>query len=262
MVFSLLFSPDISASFHYCQPDFVLPDTLAPPPPPELPGTLSGPSSACTGDLTQYAVDVAVDCYCIWTIDGVPQPESGSPLGVAWLTAGIHQISVQLACQDGEISPPQAMEIAVFDAPAVFLGNDTTIVEGQSLLLDARNPGATYLWSTGETTRMITVSNTGTYMVNVTNLCGTDADTIEVSVIAGIDDEVSPQDCFSVFILQNQIRVMNISKDIIKIQVISADGRIVFEGSPGNEIVLDRRGTYFIKGISKKGICTRKVILP
>ncbi|MFA7298310.1 MAG: T9SS type A sorting domain-containing protein [Candidatus Absconditabacterales bacterium] len=47
-----------------------------------------------------------------------------------------------------------------------------------SLPLDAKNhlPGgfaSTYVWSTGETTRIITVTTPGTYSVTITNACGT-----------------------------------------------------------------------------------------
>lgn len=56
--------------------------------------------------------------------------------------------------------------------PAVNLGVDTTLCDGQVLLLDAQNPGSTYTWSTSATTRTIPVSRPGTYSVQVSNgLC-------------------------------------------------------------------------------------------
>lgn len=64
----------------------------------------------------------------------------------------------------------------------VSLGPDTLrICEGCGPLdLDALNPGATYLWSTGATTRSITVSAPGTYSVTVTGSCGSGTDQIVV----------------------------------------------------------------------------------
>ncbi|MBL8001308.1 MAG: gliding motility-associated C-terminal domain-containing protein, partial [Flavobacteriales bacterium] len=53
--------------------------------------------------------------------------------------------------------------------PTVDLGNDSVLCEGQSIWLDAGNPGATYLWSTGHTTRHLTITSTGTYTVTVNN---------------------------------------------------------------------------------------------
>jgi gliding motility-associated-like protein len=49
----------------------------------------------------------------------------------------------------------------------LFLGNDTTLCTGQQLVLDAGNPGATYLWSTGATTRTIHAAATAGYYVSV-----------------------------------------------------------------------------------------------
>ena len=53
--------------------------------------------------------------------------------------------------------------------PLVFLGNDTTICEGESVILDAGNVGATYVWSNSQvTTQTREVTQAGLYVVNVT----------------------------------------------------------------------------------------------
>ncbi len=53
--------------------------------------------------------------------------------------------------------------------PLVVLGNDTTICEGESLILDAGNPGASYVWSNSQiTTQTRVVTQAGPYVVNVT----------------------------------------------------------------------------------------------
>lgn len=57
--------------------------------------------------------------------------------------------------------------------PVVNLGNDTTICEGTSLLLDAGNPGATYVWSgTNIVTQTLNVTAAGSYIVYATNAGG------------------------------------------------------------------------------------------
>jgi len=53
--------------------------------------------------------------------------------------------------------------------PAVDLGPDTVLCEGQQLRIDAGNPGSTYLWSNGSTSRAIMVRQAGTYTVTVHN---------------------------------------------------------------------------------------------
>jgi gliding motility-associated-like protein len=49
----------------------------------------------------------------------------------------------------------------------VNLGNDTVLCATESVLLDAENPGALYLWTDGSTDQTITVSSTGLYSVYV-----------------------------------------------------------------------------------------------
>jgi hypothetical protein len=57
--------------------------------------------------------------------------------------------------------------------PVVELGNDTTICEGETLLLDAGNPGSVYTWSGSNTyTQTMEVSEEGSYIVYVTDTAG------------------------------------------------------------------------------------------
>ena len=72
--------------------------------------------------------------------------------------------------------------------PVVALGNDTSIIIGQSIVLNAGNGGAAYLWSTGATAQSISVLTSGTYWAQVTNSDGCIAsDTIVVNFIVGIE---------------------------------------------------------------------------
>ncbi|PLX13447.1 MAG: hypothetical protein C0598_03455 [Marinilabiliales bacterium] len=64
----------------------------------------------------------------------------------------------------------------------VDLGPDVALCEGESIVLDAGNPGYEFLWSTGDTTQTITVDTEGEYYVDVTYLGNTESDTIYVSV--------------------------------------------------------------------------------
>jgi hypothetical protein len=66
--------------------------------------------------------------------------------------------------------------------PNVNLGPDVFMCNGQSVTLDAGNPGATYDWSTGATTQTITVSTTGIYWVTVTDANGSGYDEVVVYV--------------------------------------------------------------------------------
>lgn len=75
------------------------------------------------------------------------------------------------------------MQLAVNQAPAVNLGNDTTFCDGYQDTLDAGPGFIAYLWSTGATTQKITVGVSGCYYVIVTDSNGcTATDTICITV--------------------------------------------------------------------------------
>jgi gliding motility-associated-like protein len=79
--------------------------------------------------------------------------------------------------------------VSVKPSPKVFLGNDTLICGGGSLLLNAANPGAAYLWNTGATTQTISVNSAGDYIAIVyANGCkGTDTISVNIFDIASSD---------------------------------------------------------------------------
>ncbi len=78
-----------------------------------------------------------------------------------------------------------AMDTAVvglLTPPMVDLGPDTLLCPGESLVLDAAQPGGTYLWNTGATGPSITVGTPLTAWVQVTGGNGcTSADTVTVN---------------------------------------------------------------------------------
>ena len=82
------------------------------------------------------------------------------------------------------VTTPQQCS-ATFDAvvdlvpyPVVDLGPDTVLCDGDVLVLDAGNPGATYTWSSGQNTRTINVTQAGTYSVEVANGSCTTSDAV------------------------------------------------------------------------------------
>jgi gliding motility-associated-like protein len=69
--------------------------------------------------------------------------------------------------------------LAYSNTLTVALGNDTVACLGSTQLLDAGNPGSTFVWSTGDSTQQIAIAQTGTYNVQVTSAQGCQgADTI------------------------------------------------------------------------------------
>jgi gliding motility-associated-like protein len=79
--------------------------------------------------------------------------------------------------------------VTVLASPAVDLGNDTTILAGESIILDAGEDSLIYEWSTGETTRFIEVDRAGTYGVRVTNEYGCSVED-EITIDVFINTEI------------------------------------------------------------------------
>ena len=71
-----------------------------------------------------------------------------------------------------------------FDAyPEPDLGNDTCICVGQQITFNGNFPG-NYLWNTGSMNPEITVRDSGYYVLEVSNACGSNSDTIFLCVKA------------------------------------------------------------------------------
>lgn len=65
--------------------------------------------------------------------------------------------------------------------PVVNLGNNTVLCNGQSLLLDAGNPGASFTWQNGSTGQTLLATTAGTYHVTATLGNCSHSDTIQIT---------------------------------------------------------------------------------
>jgi gliding motility-associated-like protein len=105
----------------------------------------------------------------LWSTGSVANAITVGTTGTYWVQA-----------TQGLCSVSDTVEVAVQPVPDAQLPADQTLCDGESLVLDAQWPGATYQWSTGATTPSITVTADGTYDV-VVDLNGcTDSDEIDV----------------------------------------------------------------------------------
>lgn len=129
-------------------------------------------------------------CYQICENDNItvngPAGQSGylwsngaTSRGITLTTSGDYSLSATAngACS---LNSP-SFHVDVFDAGNIQLGADTFICQGQTVLLDA-GAYTSFIWQDNSTAQTFTVTDTGTYHVQVTNNAGcTSGDTIHIS---------------------------------------------------------------------------------
>ncbi len=115
------------------------------------------------------------NAQAVWTRNGA-QVDIGATYTIT--QAGTYKATVTNSC--GTVS--DEVIVSTVNSTPVNLGRDTTLCAGNSLQLNATLPGNnTYLWSTGQQTSAITVSQQGTYWVNVSNGACVVSDTINIA---------------------------------------------------------------------------------
>ncbi|MGL4598835.1 MAG: kelch repeat-containing protein [Bacteroidia bacterium] len=114
-----------------------------------------------------------------------------------YMQAGTYTVTLVVSDSTGCVIGADTITqtITVSALPQLELGNDTAFCDNNfSLLLDAENPSASWVWNTGALSQTITVNTTGEYSVIVTdqNNCSR-SDSIAVSIInfSGIGDTIS-----------------------------------------------------------------------
>ncbi len=92
---------------------------------------------------------------------------------------GSYSVQVNL---DGCVSA-DSIAIGIKYIPRLYLGNDTALCDGMTIMLKPflnHAEGAAFLWSTGDSLTAISVTHPGDYSLAVKNTCGTAADGIVV----------------------------------------------------------------------------------
>lgn len=130
------------------------------------------------------------------------------------------------------------INVTVLNSASINLGNDTTLACGDSLVLSL-GAGASYQWSTGDTTSSITVKQPGTYTVRVYQGFCESRDTITVNF-------------FSTMTLGNDTTV-NCGTPVILSPSLSGDTYLWSNGATTPSITVDSSGNYWVEVI--KGSC-------
>ncbi|MCF6342530.1 MAG: T9SS type A sorting domain-containing protein [Bacteroidales bacterium] len=224
---------------------------------PDPPAPIEGPDESCINFTETYTTVIGPDEDCQWRVDGVVQESVEPILEVTWTTEGEHEVEARAVTDCGS-SNPTILQVMVFETPLVNLGNDTTIIQGQSITLDAGNPGSRYLWSTGDTTQTIVVTTSDIYSVDVSNFCGADSDTILVDVVVGLQ---TPEEKHSliVYTRDNYLYVETPAQQIVQMYIVNLSGQTIYKGKGIRKIHLPGSGLYILKIRTDKTMFTRKV---
>lgn len=158
--------------------------------------------------------------------------------------SGTYTITVKMSFPDGSDSSFYAI-LTVFDPapPANSLGNDTTYCGNFSRVLNAGNTGSSYVWSTGANTQQITVTQPGTYSVQISNRCYSGTFSIVLNRTAAPRVDLGPDG----FVCNDAPRTLNAGNDGVTY--------LWSTGETSNTIEVNSAGTYSVL-VTNNGGCT------
>ncbi len=119
------------------------------------------------------------NCTYLWSTGATTPTITVTSPGTYWVT-----------CDNGACIGTDTINILAFALPDI--GSDTAMCSGDSLLLDAGNPGSTYLWNTGAQTQTIMANVTGIYWVDVTSGSCTFRDSIDIQILTVQQPNLGP----------------------------------------------------------------------
>lgn len=159
-----------------------------------------GSSEAITIEITNYGATSVTNIPVVYQVDattpvtevyagpldaGATASYTFTTLTSALASATTHTVTVysDLSGDGNAANDSYSASVTTLESPTLDLGSNQTVCD--EYVIDAGNPGDTYLWSTGAVTQTIVVTETGTYSVTVTDpgtgCTATDAITVTVT---------------------------------------------------------------------------------
>lgn len=146
-------------------------EVMVTPPPPV---SLGNDTAICIGESITLSGGNIPGTTVLWDNNATTQSRTIS-------TAGQYTVEVAYTPSCKTVD---TINIVVNPLPVVDLGSDTSICGSGTVVLDAENAGASFLWDDGSTMQTRTVGTVGQYHVSVVDVNGCAAsDTIEIGYI-------------------------------------------------------------------------------
>jgi len=146
-------------------------------------------------------------------------------------------------------SASDTINITPAASPKDSLGPDQKLCYGQSVVLDAHNVGATYLWNTGANTETITAATTGNYIVEIDFFGCVAIDTVNINIRPQINVNLGPD----TFICPGDQMVID-----------AGAGYLTYNWIPGGQttryLVITQPGTYGLTVTDSNGCVARTSI--
>jgi hypothetical protein len=252
--------------------------SVQPAPPAQI--TPATSTAACFGDSVVLMASIGLNFSYQWNLNGTPIPNQTS-YTIACKQAGSYSVKVISPIGCSNLSPP--VNVIIHPLPVVNLGNDTAILPGQHIMLNAGAGFTSYLWSTGATTQSIVVDTSG-FGLGVKNVwvrvadnygChGTDTIKINFTQNPGISD--TKASFGKIFLYPNptdgklELMLNGFASGPVEIEIYAQQGRRILQEKhliSSQETSLDLNlsalaaGIYLLKITTTEGTSTRKLVL-
>lgn len=112
----------------------------------------------CAGSSVTLKPNIVAGASYLWSDNSTGTTFSPTQSGNYWVQASMG------GCQSAD-----SVDVLFHPLPVAYIGHDTVLCEGSSLVLDATQNGASYQWHDNSTQPTFTVTQTGTYAVQLTN---------------------------------------------------------------------------------------------
>lgn len=126
--------------------------------------TVGGPHAICNGQTTTLTAAAGFSSY-LW---------SDGSTGTSLTTSIVDSYSVTVTDANGcvGVSPTITLAVNPVEIPTIQAAGESSFCQGNSITLTS-SPGNSYTWSNGATTQSVTITQSGSYTVDVLGTCQT-----------------------------------------------------------------------------------------
>lgn len=137
---------------------------------------ISGPAALCAGDTALFAVPDMPGATYDWDVSGgaLISGQGTSGITASWSSPGSYTVHIDQVFGSASCRGDTTVTVIVHPIPEPVIGADgpPAFCEGDSVTLSAPSGFVAYAWSTGDSTREITVDSAGSYSVTVVSAAG------------------------------------------------------------------------------------------